>query len=201
MIAKLQRLTALLLLAFGLPACATITSGTTQSVSVMTEPAGAACTLTREGAVVGIVNPTPGTVSVSKSSRDIAIRCTRTGYSAGAGVATPQIQAMTAGNLLLGGVIGLAIDAASGAISRYPDSIMVALPPEAFASDSTRHAFFDERLSDTRRRFEERAAAIRGACTPEARESCNARLTALDREREEELARLNRLRQEARIGT
>lgn len=200
MLPKLQRLAALLLLAFGLPACATITSGTSQSVSIMTEPAGAACTLTRDGAVVGIVNPTPGTVTISKSSREIAVRCTRPGYSAGVGVASPQIQGMTAGNILLGGFIGIAIDAASGAISRYPDSVIVALPPETFVSDALRQAFFDERISDTRRRFDERAAAISGACTAEARESCNARLAALDRERDEELARLNRLRQEARIG-
>jgi hypothetical protein len=200
MLNRLKRLLPVMLLAAALPACGTITSGTSQSLTVLTEPAGASCTLTREGAVIGVVNPSPGTVTVSKSSRDIAVRCTRAGHSAGVNVVPAQLQGMTAGNLLLGGVIGLAVDAASGAISRYPESTIVVLAPEAFGSDRSRDDFFDARAADTRRVFDERVAAARGSCSPDNRPLCDSQVDALNRERDEELARFERLRRDARIG-
>jgi hypothetical protein len=192
-----MRLLCLLLLAGGLPACATITSGTSQSLSVVTEPPGATCTLTREGATVGIVNPTPGTVTVGKSSRDMSVRCTRAGYSPGVATIVPQFQAMTAGNILIGGFIGLAVDAASGAISRYPDNVAVALPPETFATSQLRDAYFTDRSADVRRSFGERMVAVRSSCAPERRTECEASVQQLTRDQDEELARLDALRQGA----
>ena len=37
---------------------------------------------------------------------------------------------MSAGNVLLGGVIGLGVDAASGAMNKYPDIVTVAMVPD-----------------------------------------------------------------------
>lgn len=198
---RLKRLFAVLLLTAALPACATITSGTSQNLTVLTEPTGATCTLMRGGTVIGVVNPSPGSVSVSKSSTDIAVSCTREGHSQGRNVVQAQFQGMTAGNLLLGGVVGLAVDAASGAISRYPDSTIVILPPEAFRSARSRDDFFDARAADTRRFFEERITAARGSCQPDNRPLCDSQVDALARERDEELARFERLRRDARIET
>ncbi len=39
--------------------CATLTTSSSQTVTLTTEPPGAACTFKREGEVIGIVNPTP----------------------------------------------------------------------------------------------------------------------------------------------
>ncbi len=200
MIAKLYRFAALLLLAFGLPACATVTTGTTQTISVLTEPPGAACTMTRDGTIMGVVNPTPGTVSLSKSSRDIAIRCTRAGSLPSVQTITPQFQGMTAGNILIGGFIGLAVDAASGAMSRYPENVIVSLPPETFASEGSREAFFATRIADTRRLFDERLIAARSACGSDT-QGCETRIQALNRERDDELALLERQRTTARISS
>jgi hypothetical protein len=194
LLTKLTRVLCMLLLAGSLPACATITSGTSQSLSVITEPAGATCTVTREGATVGVVNPTPGTLTVSKSARDMSVSCTREGHSPGVASVVPQFQAMTVGNILIGGFVGLAVDAASGAMSRYPDSVTIALPPQGFASAQSRDAFFEERAGAARRSFVERMAAIRNGCGPERRAECDASVQQLTREQEEELLRLERLR-------
>ena len=129
--ARRSQLCAALLMAATLPACATITSGTNQPLSVLTEPAGASCNVEREGAVVAVVNPTPGTVQIGKSGKDLTIRCTKVGYSQGVTAVPSQFQAMTAGNIILGGVIGIAVDAASGAYARYPETATVNLPPQA----------------------------------------------------------------------
>jgi hypothetical protein len=194
---RLKRLLCALLLAGSLPACATITSGTSQSLSVLTEPAGATCTVTREDAVLGVVNPTPGTLTVSKSARDMSVRCTRAGHSPGVASVVPQFQVMTAGNILIGGFIGLAVDAASGAMSRYPESVTVALPPEAFATSQARDTYFDERAADARRTFGDRMVAVRSSCAPERRTECDVSVQQLTRDRDEEIARLDRLRRGA----
>ena len=46
--------------------CATLTKGTSQTVTVNTDPTGATCTLTRDAKPLAVINPTPG--SMPKSS-------------------------------------------------------------------------------------------------------------------------------------
>ena len=118
-------------------ACASVTQGTTQSVSITTEPAGAACTVSREGQQIGVVNPTPGTITVSKSSRALDVRCTRPGSNTAAVSVPSTTAAMTAGNLLVGGVVGLAVDASTGAKNQYPANVALTLTPMAPEAPAT----------------------------------------------------------------
>jgi hypothetical protein len=108
-------------------ACASITQGTTQSVSVVTEPPGANCIISREGAQVAVVNPTPGTIRIDKSSRALDLRCTLDNHEPGLTSVASSVQAMTAGNILVGGAIGLAVDAATGAMHQYPQNVSMSL--------------------------------------------------------------------------
>jgi hypothetical protein len=96
---------------------------------VTTEPPGASCAVSREGQQLAVVNPTPGSVTVDKSSRALNLRCERPGNLPAVTSVPSTVQAMTAGNLLVGGVIGLGIDAASGAMHQYPSSVALTLPP------------------------------------------------------------------------
>jgi hypothetical protein len=166
-------------------------------MTVTTEPAGATCELQRDGATVGVVNPTPGTVQVSKSSRDMTVRCTRQGHSAGVATVASQMQAMTAGNILIGGVIGLGIDAASGALSQYPTNVTVVLPPQSFATRAERDAFFATRIAEVHRVFAERSQTARGTCPPGSAPNCDAMQASLAAERDAEVARLDSLREAA----
>lgn len=117
----------ILMAALTLPACATVTTGTNHSLSVVTDPPGAACELRRGGDVVGIVNPTPGTVRIDKSYRDISIECTRPGNVRGATTVSAGFQPMFIGNILLGGVIGMGVDIISAAGATYPNTAYVSL--------------------------------------------------------------------------
>ncbi len=145
-------------------ACATVTQGTTATIAVSSEPPGAICTISREGQPIAVVNPTPGTVTISRSTRDLSTRCERAGHLPGI-VATPAgFQAMTVGNLLLGGIIGVAVDAASGAMGTYPGAITVTLPPAQFATPESRAEWFANRRREIDRNAEERIAAARAAC-------------------------------------
>ena len=112
-----------------LAACATITKGTTQLVAVDTPGvAGAVCTITTNSGPQTV--PTPGTVTLSKGSAALPIQCAKECYATGSSVIPSNAEAMAAGNVILGGVIGLGVDAVSGAINKYPDQVTVAMTPD-----------------------------------------------------------------------
>ncbi len=112
-----------------LGACATIIEGSDQPLGLVTTPAGAACDLAREGKVIAQIAPTPGQVVVTKSKHDIHITCRMDGYHPQEVIAKSSFTGTTFGNILAGGLIGVAVDAASGANNEYPESINVTLTP------------------------------------------------------------------------
>lgn len=128
--------------------CATITKGSSQTVTVNTDPTGASCTLTRDASTLAVVNPTPGSVSIAKSSTPINVLCRKTDFLDAAGTLTSQFQAMTFGNILFGGLVGVVIDAASGATHEYEPMVTITLIPALFPDYPTRDAFFD-RMRET----------------------------------------------------
>jgi hypothetical protein len=68
------------LCAVALGGCASIVEGTSQEITINTNPAGASCVLMREGQPIGSVNPTPGTVLIKKTKYDLTIVCDRSGF-------------------------------------------------------------------------------------------------------------------------
>jgi hypothetical protein len=112
-----------------LAACATITRGTTQIVAVNTPGVpGATCTLTSP-AIGSRIVITPGTATLQKSKDAISVRCTKECYAEGGGVIASNFEGMAAGNIILGGVIGLGVDAVSGAMNNYTPEIQVLMTP------------------------------------------------------------------------
>jgi hypothetical protein len=107
--------------------CATITTGTSQAVLVDTEPTGAICRFSRLNKEIGVVNPTPGMLSVDKSIYPLSATCTKDGFYPAGGLLNSNYQPMTMGNILFGGIVGIVIDSASGAQSIYDASIKVTL--------------------------------------------------------------------------
>jgi len=110
-----------------LSGCASITQGTDQQVAITTTPAGARCELSRAGSIVAVADPTPEIVTIDKSRKDITVACSKSGYDTTSGILGSDIAGMTFGNLLAGGVIGFAVDAGTGAMSKYDNQITVPL--------------------------------------------------------------------------
>ena len=131
-----MRIAALCICLVGLSGCATIIEGTSQTLTVTSEPPAASCTLTRAGQTVGAVPITPGSVVVSKSHNDIDVGCSKAGYDTGHTPAPAHFVGTTFLNLLLGGVVGFIVDASSGANFAYPPSATVILPPAPGAAFS-----------------------------------------------------------------
>lgn len=112
-----------------LPACATIIDGTENVVAVSSTPAAAACTVDRQGERVGEIPETPGNFKIDSSRRDLLLTCVKPGYQSAVTTVQPRFTGKTFFNFLLGGVIGFAVDAASGANNRYPSHVPVELKP------------------------------------------------------------------------
>src|SRR5262245_31144350 len=107
--------------------CATVTRGSTQSVSVVA-PQGAICTLSSSSIATRTITA-PNTVVLEKGSDNVTVLCKKACYRDGTGVIESSVEPMTAGNILIGGVIGLGVDAVSGAINKYEPEVKVAMQP------------------------------------------------------------------------
>ena len=106
----------LVVLAQGLAGCSSADPGT---VTIRTVPAGASCTVQRGGTVLGVVNPTPGSLPVDPSEKDLLVTCTKPGYQAATGTVKAVYRGVGFGQLLVGGAAAVIESAAKGTDFRY----------------------------------------------------------------------------------
>lgn len=111
--------------------CASVSRGTSETISVATTPSGAEATVS--GLDQPFVCTTPCAFTTARSA-DLTVSIVKEGYE-------PQVVPLTkeitttggagfAGNLLLGGVIGMGVDAATGAaMDHKPNPVIVTLKP------------------------------------------------------------------------
>jgi hypothetical protein len=186
--------TLLVLLATGfallLSGCATITKGTQQTITISTDPTGAVCNLTRDAKPLAVVNPTPGSIPIEKAMGQISILCKKPGYKDAAGALASEFQAWTFGNIILGGLIGIAVDAASGAMHEYPAMVTITLEPEIFATALERDAFFDKLKADLKREV----AEVRDRTEKLCRQDCESQMTAIGQGEKAKLAEIEEKR-------
>jgi len=113
---------------FVLSGCASIISGVSQPVSIETrlngEPvAGVACKLSSNKGTWFVT--TPGQVLLHRGFQDLSIACDKPGITPSISVAQSHVKALFFGNLLFGGLIGIAVDLGDGAAFDYDDLISV----------------------------------------------------------------------------
>lgn len=116
-------------LALSLGACATITKGPSQDMTVNTNPAGASCAINRQDAKIAKIDQTPGTVNIDKTKYDLTIVCGRAGYQEATYMVHSGVETMTLGNLAIGGLIGWGIDSATGSDNHYDSPANITLVP------------------------------------------------------------------------
>lgn len=120
---------ALVLALLSLAGCSTIVKGTTQQIAVSTPGApGAQCTLT-SSAIGSKVVTTPATITLEKGSDNIAVICRKACFQDATGIIASSTESMAAGNIIAGGVIGLGVDAATGAMNKYNAENQFAMVP------------------------------------------------------------------------
>jgi hypothetical protein len=121
--------TAAVFAAVSLSGCASIISGTSQEIKVVTNPPGANCELIREGAVIARVYQTPGGATIQKTKDDITLACAKAGYQEASYVNHSGIDGATFGKMVLGGAVGWGVDSAVGADNRYDSIVNVSMVP------------------------------------------------------------------------
>jgi len=177
--------------------CATITKGTDDLVTIDTKPNGAQCALFTDNEQIAVINPTPGSIEVPKSKEDLSVRCEKDGYFPTEGVIESSFQAITIGNVLFGGLIGVAIDAGSGAMHDYESGVSITLIPESFSSAEERDGFFDTLRADYLAGYDAAVVKINDKC--EAADTCESQLKDAEESRDTRLAEIEAMRGEAKI--
>ena len=89
---------------------------------------GAMCTLQSPGVGSRSVQ-TPSNIILPKSKHNVAVSCTAQCYAPGVATLASHTEVMAAGNVLFGGVIGLGVNAASGAMNTYDANVDVMMTP------------------------------------------------------------------------
>ena len=121
-----------------LSGCVSVIEGTSQNISVATNPSGAMCAFEQQGTVFGSIDNTPGTLKVRKTKYDIMIRCNKSGYKEAiylnhSGVSA-TIAANVAADLLLTAGISSIVDSSTGADNKYDGAVNISLIPDPQAS-------------------------------------------------------------------
>lgn len=126
-----------------LGACSTVTTGTSQPFTVNTaEVNGATCDLVDSKGARWTVTNTPETREITKGDGPLTVTCSKAGYKTASVTVEEYFAGATLGNVILGGGIGLVVDAASGAAQEYPDEVTLWLEPNTFSSASAKGAWF-----------------------------------------------------------
>jgi hypothetical protein len=121
-------------LGVALAGCATVVGdGSSQDISVMSNPPGATCVFYRQGAAIGTIQSTPGNLTVKRRKHDINIKCDKAGYAQAEYFNKSGLSSMVAGNiaadLILTAGISSIVDSASGADNEYTSAVVVGLVP------------------------------------------------------------------------
>ena len=175
-------------------ACATITQGSAQTVRLTTDPPGASCTLSRNGEVLTTVRATPATLSVFKQKGRLQLVCRKPGYFDHSMEEGSDFEDMTLGNIIFGGLVGVFVDAGSGAMYEYPSAIHVTLIPESFPDESTRDRFFDGLRERVNAETESAKTELLETC---GETDCEGRLARLEAARQARLDEIERKRSAA----
>lgn len=138
---------AIVISALPLVACASVTTGTTQALTVDTPYApNAECELQDTAGGHWYAKGTPTTVTVNKGNGPMTIKCSHAGFMPGVLVLDEKFQGATLGNILLGGGIGVIVDASTGAAQEYPKQAKVYMEKEHWSSAQERQQWVDEKL-------------------------------------------------------
>jgi hypothetical protein len=126
-----MRLLGVVAFAAALGGCASVTRGTTENISISSTPSGAEATISGLDVPTACVTPC---AIVAKRSADITVSFAKEGFE-------PEVVQLTkevpptgavgfAGNIVAGGLVGMGVDAVTGAAQDHkPNPVIVTLRP------------------------------------------------------------------------
>jgi hypothetical protein len=124
-------LTAAALSAALLSSCSTIVNGSSDNVSVTSDPEGAKCV------IGGQTFRTPASIPVKHSSDATLVSCSKDGYEMGAAPLQSSTSAWVIGDLFMPWLLSFGIDFITGNAWVYNDSVHITLDRSAAANAGT----------------------------------------------------------------
>ena len=127
MLNQYYRVINIVLGAFILTGCASVTSGPTQKITVDSgSDCGSMCTLKNDKGL-WTAQASEKVVTVNRSAEDLTVECTN-GHKSGTASVKSSMGGNVFGNALLpGGLVATAIDCQNGSAYEYPEVVKVAL--------------------------------------------------------------------------
>lgn len=123
--------------------CASIVHQTTQQVAVKSNPSGAAVSVACGDVHNDPKLVTPTVVTVHRKPKQCTISLAKSGYQPAEVSLNRTMSGWYAANVLIGGIIGLIVDAANGAMyDRTPSAVDVQLTPSAGALHSEKQTAY-----------------------------------------------------------
>ena len=124
--------------------CATIVSGDETDTQITTDPIGAECELIGDG--YNMVVKSPANVQLDSDAAPVTIICNADGHIEERTEIDTSMDGSIFGNILMGGLIGIAIDAASGSGQKYPENVDLVLVPTSFPDIAARDAWYERQV-------------------------------------------------------
>lgn len=128
-----MRILGVVALAAALGGCASVTRGTTENISISSTPSGVEATITGLDVPTACVTPC---AIVAKRNADITVSFAKEGYEPEVVQLTKEVPATGAagfaGNIVAGGLVGMGVDAVTGAAQDHkPNPVIVTMRPMA----------------------------------------------------------------------
>lgn len=188
-------------LALGVQACASVISDVKSTTYIETDPENARCEL--HGQDFKRVINTPNSINLPAEAAPITIACKAEGFATTTENLDTSADGWIFGNILLGGIVGIVIDAARGAGQKFPPKVTVILQPETFSSVSARDEWFDMRRATTEKLWDKQISAANncaGRGDGPSSSSCDAAVEEAKKRRDTELKQLEEKRLRARVS-
>lgn len=187
-------------LALALTGCATVIAGTSQDIRIVSDPPGAECRIARDGVALAVV-ATPGSANVPRSKRDLTISCSSKSGMPDVVETIPSVMhAGTIGNVIAGGLIGVAVDAASGANNNYREMTFIVFAPASFDSEATRDGYYGDLRVRVGAAADAELKRIADTCPQSKREFCAIETDRVKEAKQHAVASIDAKQAAATIG-
>lgn len=135
-------------------------------------------------------------MTLSSDAAPITVACKADGYRETAEVLDTSMDGWILGNIIFGGIVGVAVDAARGAGQKFPPRFMVVLEPSTFSTAAARDDWYGRRRRLVEEKWETVFSQVEGQCTDDTvDDACEGQVKELQVQRDAELKQL-----EARRG-
>lgn len=178
--------------------CASIVSDDDSTTYIETNPEKARCVL--HGQDFQRVIETPDTVPLPSEAAPVTVACKADGYKETAEVLDTSMDGWILGNIIFGGIVGAAVDAARGAGQKFPPRFMVVLEPSTFSTGGARDDWYDRRRRVVVEKWERTISQAEGQCPDDTvDEACEVQVKDLKVKRDAELKQLETRRGRALV--